>query len=192
MHISLYNGVIMCMCSKHYLGMYRYNSPLTWCVCFVNGSVVAMPRRWGTPIIVSLMFVYHLCNTTCAYYVQCTCGFWCAHITKVLGVHVATSFPGSLHFSLHVMKSCILLTAGTWSTPTVSGTPPPPLAHFSFDLYDQDHAVVYGGWTKGGGGSEDVYILDILHWVGDSDTCTTHNLFLLLASKQVTCRYCIL
>ncbi len=93
------------------------------------------------------------------------------------------------------MKSCILLTAGTWSTPMVSGTPPPPLAYFSFDLYDQNHAVLYGGRTEGGGESEDVYILDVLHWVGDSDTCTTHNLFLLLASVNrwlagtVYCKY---
>ncbi len=66
------------------------------------------------------------------------------------------------------MKVCILLTTGTWSTPQVTGTPPPPCAWFSFDLFDEHHAVLCGGETKDGW-NKDTYILDVQQWVGDSD-----------------------
>ncbi len=65
------------------------------------------------------------------------------------------------------MKACILLTTGTWFTPRVTGTPPPPCAWFSFDLFDEHHAVLYGGATEDGQ-NEDTYVLDVRHWVGDS------------------------
>ena len=50
---------------------------------------------------------------------------------------------------------------GTWSSPVVSGTRPPPCEDFSLTMIDEDHAVLFGGDQSGGAASGDVYILDI-------------------------------
>ena len=51
--------------------------------------------------------------------------------------------------------------AGTWSSPTVSGTRPPPCAGFSFTMIDGHHAVLFGGYQPGIGRSNDAFILDL-------------------------------
>ena len=51
--------------------------------------------------------------------------------------------------------------AGTWSSPNVSGTRPPPCAAFSFTMIDGHHAVLFGGYQTGIGKSNDAFILDL-------------------------------
>ena len=58
--------------------------------------------------------------------------------------------------------------AGKWSSPAVTGTSPPPLAHFSFTKVTNRIAVVYGGLTPEGN-SGDVYVLDLDKWVHHAD-----------------------
>ena len=54
--------------------------------------------------------------------------------------------------------------SGTWSSPTITGTRPPPCQNFSFTMVDESHAVLFGGssdsrWTN------DVYMLDLSRMV---------------------------
>ena len=49
-----------------------------------------------------------------------------------------------------------LISLGTWSSPTVKGTRPPPCSHFSFTKMDDHHAVLFGGWDQ-----MDVYIVNL-------------------------------
>ena len=51
--------------------------------------------------------------------------------------------------------------AGTWSSPIVSGTRPPPCSDFSFTMMDDNHAVLFGGYHSGKRKSNDVYIIDL-------------------------------
>ena len=54
--------------------------------------------------------------------------------------------------------------SGTWSSPTVTGTRPPPCSHFSFTMVDESHAVLFGGHS-GSGRTNDVYMLDLSRMV---------------------------
>ena len=56
-----------------------------------------------------------------------------------------------------------MITLGTWSSPKVSGTRPPPCSAFSFTMIDDHHAVLFGGVQFDGGKkwTNDTYILDL-------------------------------
>jgi hypothetical protein len=54
--------------------------------------------------------------------------------------------------------------SGSWCSPGVSGTRPPPCAFFSFTAIDQHRAVVFGGRTQTARVS-DTYILDMTKMV---------------------------
>ena len=65
--------------------------------------------------------------------------------------------------------SCyVLLIAGTWYAPTVTGDVPPPCGGFSLLNIDEDHAVLFGGYMGGQRWSSDVYYVDLKIWVSDS------------------------
>ena len=51
--------------------------------------------------------------------------------------------------------------SGTWSSPTVSGTRPPPCAFFSLTMVDDHNAVLFGGIGQGYVEYNDVYTLDL-------------------------------
>ncbi len=56
--------------------------------------------------------------------------------------------------------------SGIWSSPTVTGTKPPPCTNFSLTRVDDYHAVLFGG--SGGpthGSMNSVYILDFTKMV---------------------------
>ena len=51
---------------------------------------------------------------------------------------------------------------GTWSSPTLRGTRPPPCSNFSLTMIDDHRAVLFGGQQPPGPTStEEVYILDL-------------------------------
>ena len=54
----------------------------------------------------------------------------------------------------------ISLFPGTWSSPPMTGSRPPPCYNFSFTTVDGNRAVVFGGAQPGCGIVNDVYILD--------------------------------
>ena len=64
------------------------------------------------------------------------------------------------------MSACFspLFHAGEWSSPTETGTKPPPLAWFTFTKVDKRRAVVYGGHTEGEV-CGDAYVLELDKWV---------------------------
>lgn len=60
-------------------------------------------------------------------------------------------------------ERCVLFSVtpvGVWSSPAVTGTRPPPSAGFSLTMIDDCHAVLFGG-----GGTKDVYIIDLTRMV---------------------------
>ena len=58
------------------------------------------------------------------------------------------------------MYITISLFPGTWSSPLMTGSRPPPCSDFSFTTVDNNRAVVFGGFQPGRGHVNDVYILD--------------------------------
>lgn len=48
-----------------------------------------------------------------------------------------------------------------WSTPAVTGTPPPHLSNFTFTLIDSHHAVLFGGDDASHQKGNSVFILDL-------------------------------
>ena len=70
--------------------------------------------------------------------------------------------------SLAVISALCLVCflSGEWSSPAVSGSPPPPLHGFSFTLINKKEALLFGGW-RGGHYSNDVYCFDIGRNVSD-------------------------
>ena len=68
-----------------------------------------------------------------------------------------------LLYDIHVFPPSTL--SGTWSSPKVSGTRPPPCSHFSLTMIDDHHVVLFGGSQSGWRMSSDVYILDLLRMV---------------------------
>ena len=53
---------------------------------------------------------------------------------------------------------------GKWSSPTISGTRPPPCNAFSFTQIDDHRAVLFGG-RQHEGRTNDVYIFDMTRMV---------------------------
>ena len=43
----------------------------------------------------------------------------------------------------------------------MKGSRPPPCAYFSLTMIDEEHAVMFGGWSPGSGCSTDVYVLHL-------------------------------
>ena len=55
----------------------------------------------------------------------------------------------------------------TWSSPKISGTPPPPCEDHTFTRVDHYRAVQFGGYQRDRGMSRNVYLLDMKSWVRD-------------------------
>ena len=53
------------------------------------------------------------------------------------------------------------LPLGSWSSPSVKGSRPPPCSAFSLTMIDEEHAVMFGGLSPGSGYSTDVYVLHL-------------------------------
>ena len=68
-----------------------------------------------------------------------------------------------LLYDIHVFSPSTL--SGTWSSPKVSGTRPPPCSDFSLTMMDDHHVVLFGGMQSRGRRSSDVYILDLMRMV---------------------------
>ena len=62
--------------------------------------------------------------------------------------------------------SSISAVSGEWSSPSETGTKPPPLSRFFFMKVDSRRAVVYGGGT-GEAVNGDAYVLELDKWVRD-------------------------
>ena len=56
-----------------------------------------------------------------------------------------------------VVKDDVLSPPGEWSSPRVTGQPPPPCSQFTLTLVDERRAVLFGGYIGLG-----TYIDDIL------------------------------
>ena len=54
---------------------------------------------------------------------------------------------------------------GTWSSPPITGTRPPPCADFSFTKIDEQHAVLFGGQGQGGVVTNNAYLIDLKRMV---------------------------
>ena len=50
---------------------------------------------------------------------------------------------------------------GTWSSPPIAGTRPPPRAYFSFTKIDEQHAVLFGGQGQGYVVTNNAYLIDL-------------------------------
>ena len=51
--------------------------------------------------------------------------------------------------------------SGTWSSPPVRGTRPPPCCNFSLTKFDDDHVVLFGGEQSKVTKTKDAYLLDL-------------------------------
>ena len=50
---------------------------------------------------------------------------------------------------------------GTWSSPPITGTRPPPCAYFSFTKIDEQHAVLFGGQGQRYVITNNAYLIDL-------------------------------
>ena len=50
--------------------------------------------------------------------------------------------------------------AGEWSSPNITGQPPPPLSHFTLTPVGERKAVLFGG-RSGSGPSDDLLIVEL-------------------------------
>ena len=48
---------------------------------------------------------------------------------------------------------------GSWSSPSVKGSRPPPCSGFSLTMIDEERAVMFGGWDHTFKYFNDVYVL---------------------------------
>ena len=48
---------------------------------------------------------------------------------------------------------------GSWSSPSVKGSRPPPCAYFSLTMIDEERAVMFGGYDCNWKCLNDVYVL---------------------------------
>ena len=62
---------------------------------------------------------------------------------------------------------CVYFSPGTWSSPEISGTLPPPSAGHSFTRVDHYRAVQFGGGQLSKPVPNHVYLLDMMSWVRD-------------------------
>ena len=53
--------------------------------------------------------------------------------------------------------------AGEWSSPNITGQPPPPCSHFTLTSVGERRAALFGGLNGSGGGSDDLglFIVDL-------------------------------
>ena len=61
----------------------------------------------------------------------------------------------------HVPPSFLSPHTGTWSSPPITGTRPPPCADFSFTKIDEQHAVLFGGYGQGRLLTNNAYLIDL-------------------------------
>ncbi len=59
------------------------------------------------------------------------------------------------------MNFFIDFVIGMWSSPTLTGTRPPPCSGFTLTMVDSHRAVLFGGTGHGGKKFKHVYILDL-------------------------------
>ena len=64
-------------------------------------------------------------------------------------------------------RLCVYFSPGTWSSPAISGTPPPPSEGHSFTRVDHYRAVQFGGGKLNKLVPNHVYLLDMKSWVRD-------------------------
>ena len=59
------------------------------------------------------------------------------------------------------------MPVGLWSSPTFSGTRPPPCSHFTFTAINNHQALLFGGRQESNkkGRTNDVYLIDFLTMV---------------------------
>ena len=50
--------------------------------------------------------------------------------------------------------------AGEWSSPNITGQPPPPLSGFTLTLVGERKAALFGGWSESGP-SHDLLIVEL-------------------------------
>ena len=55
--------------------------------------------------------------------------------------------------------STVSLSLGSWSSPSVKGSRPPPCAGFSLTMIDEERAVMFGGEDRRDYILNDVYVL---------------------------------
>ena len=68
------------------------------------------------------------------------------------------------HDILHDRYSLFCIFLGEWSSPTITGTKPPPVFAFSFTKIDSKRAVAYGGCGSRGT-CGDAYVFELDKWV---------------------------
>ena len=51
--------------------------------------------------------------------------------------------------------------AGEWSSPNITGQPPPPCHHFTLTPVGERRAALFGGWSGSGAVSDDLFIVDL-------------------------------
>ena len=51
--------------------------------------------------------------------------------------------------------------AGEWSSPNITGQPPPPCDSFTLTPVGERRAALFGGWSGSGALSADVFIVDL-------------------------------
>ena len=64
-------------------------------------------------------------------------------------------------------RLCVYFSPGTWSSPEISGSPPPPSEGHSFTRVDHYRVVQFGGAQLGKLVANHVYLLDLKSWVRD-------------------------
>ena len=64
-------------------------------------------------------------------------------------------------------RLCVYFSPGTWSSPAITGTPPPPSQGHSFTRVDHQRAVQFGGEQLGKLVPNHVHLLDMKSWVRD-------------------------
>ena len=58
------------------------------------------------------------------------------------------------------IHDCVYLP-GEWSSPNITGQPPPPCSHFTLTRVDERRAALFGGWSGSGESSDDLFIIEL-------------------------------
>ena len=51
--------------------------------------------------------------------------------------------------------------AGEWSSPNITGQPPPPCSGLTLTPVDERRAALFGGWSGSGAHSDDLLIVEL-------------------------------
>ena len=51
--------------------------------------------------------------------------------------------------------------AGEWSSPNITGQPPPPCSSFTLTPVGERRVALFGGWSGSGVDSDDLFIVDL-------------------------------